>query len=156
MPPSSFMATRGIEELDQRNHLAVLDFEELSDFGDGLFFGVRLAHGGAPADGGLVAGDEQIENFKIANRELGDHRLEPGHDVGLARHQRRQRPPGGRPRDPKGGVVGVAAPKRVHVARDPGGAQPSDQSFDLAAITHDPLLYGRAYLTTPHGDSSAT
>lgn len=73
----------------------MLDFHELRDFGGGLVLGFRMAHAGSPADGSLVAIDEQVENGEVAQREIGDHGVEPRHDFGMARHGRCERAPSG-------------------------------------------------------------
>jgi hypothetical protein len=48
---------RGAQEFDQRDHLAILDFEELGDLFGGVILGLYISNGGPPADGGLVAID---------------------------------------------------------------------------------------------------
>ena len=71
--PSSFLAIAVSRNSTKEVTWPCSTSTELRDFGGGLVLGFRMAHAGSPADGSLVAIDEQVENGEVAQREIGDH-----------------------------------------------------------------------------------
>jgi hypothetical protein len=79
--PSSFLAIAVSRNSTKEVTWPCSTSTELRDFGGGLVLGFRMAHAGLPADGSLVAIDEQVENGEVVNADY-DHGVEPRHDFG--------------------------------------------------------------------------
>ena len=80
--PSSFLAIAVSRNSTKEVTWPCSTSTELRDFGGGLVLGFRMAHAGSPADGSLVAIDEQVENGEVAQREMAI--MESNHAMILA------------------------------------------------------------------------
>src|SRR5665811_627086 len=128
---------RRIQELRERDHFAVRNLDEIGKFGGEGLARRHQMHGCPPADGRLVAVDQQVEDGKILKCQAVDHGLKEPHDALMAFGEGRQHAELGRARDLELGILGKGLAQGLHVALDARGIEFSDEGLDLAAVRHD-------------------